>query len=173
MGVFGGKKRVEDNNVGDNSVRCYNLKSNGKYEITIEDNFISITPKGVKNAINKGLVGTKKIDMNNITGVQFKASGMTTGYLQFLLIGSQDVKGGVMAAVKDENTILFTKKEENIILEIKAYVEAFIDNKNSVAQNNKQQFSAADEILKFKQLLDIGAITEEEFEAKKKSILNL
>lgn len=69
MGLFGGKKRVEVNNVGDNSVKCYNLKSNGKYEIIIEDNFISITPKGVSNAINKGLVGTKKIDMNNITGV--------------------------------------------------------------------------------------------------------
>lgn len=98
---------------------------------------------------------------------------MTTGYLQFLLVGSQEVKGGVMAAIKYENTILFTKKEENIILEIKAYVETFIANKSSVAQNNNQQFSAADEILKFKQLLDIGAITEEEFEAKKKSILNL
>ena len=33
--------------------------------------------------------------------------------------------------------------------------------------------SAADEILKFKQLLDAGIITQEEFEAKKKQILNL
>ena len=33
--------------------------------------------------------------------------------------------------------------------------------------------SAADEILKFKQLLDMGAITQEEFEAKKKQLLEL
>lgn len=33
--------------------------------------------------------------------------------------------------------------------------------------------SAADEILKYKNLLDCGAITEEEFEAKKKQLLNL
>lgn len=171
MGLFRRKKKDESNYVVDNSTRCYNLKSNGKYEIIIKDNFISITPKGLSNAINKGLVGTKKIDMNNITGLQFKEPGMTSGYLQFILLGSQESKGGIMAAVKDENTILFTKKELNIVLEIKAYVEEFIANKNSVTQNNNQQFSNADEILKFKQLLDIGAITEEEFEAQKKSIL--
>lgn len=36
-----------------------------------------------------------------------------------------------------------------------------------------QSSSAADEILKFKQLLDIGAITHEEYNAKKKSLLEL
>ncbi len=33
--------------------------------------------------------------------------------------------------------------------------------------------SAADEILKFKQLLDLGAITQEEFDAKKQQLLGL
>lgn len=33
--------------------------------------------------------------------------------------------------------------------------------------------SAADEILKFKQLMDAGIITEQEFEAKKKQLLGL
>ncbi|WP_303804633.1 SHOCT domain-containing protein [Ruminococcus flavefaciens] len=36
-----------------------------------------------------------------------------------------------------------------------------------------QQRSMADEIAKYKQLLDSGAITEEEYEAKKKQILGL
>lgn len=35
------------------------------------------------------------------------------------------------------------------------------------------QNSPADEIMKYKQLLDTGAITQEEFEAKKKQLLNL
>jgi len=34
-------------------------------------------------------------------------------------------------------------------------------------------FSPADEIKKYKELLDMGAITQEEFEAKKKQLLNL
>ena len=33
--------------------------------------------------------------------------------------------------------------------------------------------SVADEIMKFKQLLDCGAITQEEFNAKKKQLLGL
>lgn len=173
MRLFKKRNVVESSVVENTSAKYYNLKSNGKYEIIIKDNFIYITPKGLSNAINKGMVGSKTIDMNNITGVQFKAPGITTGYLQFLVLGSQEAKGGVLAAVKDENTILFSKKEMNIALEIKKHVETFIANKNVISHNNNQQFSVADELLKFKQLLDIGAITQEEFEAKKKEILNL
>ena len=33
--------------------------------------------------------------------------------------------------------------------------------------------SAADEILKFKELLDMGVLTQEEFDAKKKQLLGL
>ena len=36
-----------------------------------------------------------------------------------------------------------------------------------------QNVSAADEITKFKQLLDTGIITQEEFDAKKKQLLGL
>ncbi len=36
-----------------------------------------------------------------------------------------------------------------------------------------QSVSSADEIKKFKELLDVGAITQEEFEAKKKQPLGL
>ena len=44
------------------------------------------------------------------------------------------------------------------------------------AQNNAPQqatVSAADELKKFKELLDMGAITQEEFDAKKKELLGL
>lgn len=36
----------------------------------------------------------------------------------------------------------------------------------------KENFSVADELLKFKQLLDMGAITQEEFDRKKSELLN-
>ncbi|MFN1845698.1 SHOCT domain-containing protein [Clostridioides difficile] len=41
------------------------------------------------------------------------------------------------------------------------------DKKESISS------STADEILKYKNLLDIEAITQEEFDAKKKELLNL
>lgn len=48
-----------------------------------------------------------------------------------------------------------------------------ICEQNSTEKSLTQTSSAADEILKYKQLLDIGAITQEEFQAKKESLLNL
>lgn len=44
---------------------------------------------------------------------------------------------------------------------------------NPAENNSVPQASAADEILKFKNLLDSGVITQEEFEAKKKQLLGL
>lgn len=45
--------------------------------------------------------------------------------------------------------------------------------KKPAAEASAVPQSAADEIKKYKELLDIGAITQEEFDAKKKSLLNI
>ena len=42
---------------------------------------------------------------------------------------------------------------------------------NGVIQNIVNQVSGADEILKYKQLLDAGVLTQEEFDRKKQEIL--
>lgn len=42
-------------------------------------------------------------------------------------------------------------------------------NETTVTSN----FSAADELLKYKELLDAGVLTQEEFDSKKKQLLNL
>ena len=44
---------------------------------------------------------------------------------------------------------------------------------NQTRVTSGTSFSTADEILKYKNLLDMGAITKEEFNAKKKELLNL
>lgn len=77
MGLFRKKEKIENkSNVYVDSKRVYNLKSNGKYEIVLEGNFISITTKGAMNAINKGLVGTKNICLDNVTGYSIKLQGL-------------------------------------------------------------------------------------------------
>lgn len=43
----------------------------------------------------------------------------------------------------------------------------------NAAEQSNEHSSAADELLKFKKLLDIGAITQEEYDAKKKQLLGL
>lgn len=48
------------------------------------------------------------------------------------------------------------------------------DSKSSAPRSKqKAQLSSADEIMKFKQLLDAGAITQEEYDAKKKQLLEI
>lgn len=58
--------------------------------------------------------------------------------------------------------------------EIKDYIEKIIlsrDNKSNISK--KDNFSAADEILKLKQLVDMGILTQAEFDAKKKQLLGI
>ena len=53
-------------------------------------------------------------------------------------------------------------------------VNKSIDDINKIQINNSQPtLSSADEILKFKNLLDQGILTKEEFEAKKKELLGI
>lgn len=60
-----------------------------------------------------------------------------------------------------------------------SYTEAAADTVSNDAENTdtsskkNASFSVADELLKFKNLLDMGAITQEEFDLKKKQLLNL
>lgn len=145
----------------------YEFRSNGKYDVEINKNLITITNKGVQNFTTKGAVGTKTIKIENISAVQLKEYGKLTGYIQFVLIGSQEVKGGALAAVKDENSITFgTSIEQEWAKEIKSYVETY-------SAPSVGSISVADEILKFKQLFDDGIINETEFNIKKKELLGI
>lgn len=57
------------------------------------------------------------------------------------------------------------------------FVEAEYEEVQEGMENSKEEskttFSVADEILKFKQLLDMGAITQEEFDKKKAELLSM
>ncbi|MCD4643723.1 hypothetical protein AR454_16685 [Bacillus mycoides] len=149
----------------------FQFKSAGKSTITIEGNFIRIKRKGALNFLNHGLDGEKTIDINNLTGIQVKKAGFTSGYIQFIFLGSQESKKGVFAATQDENTVMFAKKEQKMADEIKEYIEGFLANKSK--PQVAAAVSGADEILKYKELLDQGVITEEEFQAKKQQLLGI
>ena len=47
------------------------------------------------------------------------------------------------------------------------------NNKNSNLTNMVNAISPADELIKYKQLLDMGALTKEEFDIKKKELLGV
>lgn len=61
--------------------------------------------------------------------------------------------------------ILIQDKLNNII--------EYENGRKSPIHNRPGNFDAADELKKYKELLDAGAITQEEYEAKKAQLLNM
>ena len=57
--------------------------------------------------------------------------------------------------------------------DLKDLTEEELNAEQAKNANSGGNFSTADELKKFKELLDIGAITQEEFDAKKKKLLGL
>jgi len=104
--------------------------------------------------------------------LKFKETGLTAGYLEFSFPGSKDSQGLLEAG---ENKFIFVaqvgfgggKKLNRRAAEIKQYIEKRVNAIN----NSVVEFSTADELLKFKTLLDSGVISTEEFEKKKNELL--
>jgi hypothetical protein len=116
--------------------------------------------------------GEKTIYFKDAIGVQFKPSSIADGYIQI-----ETAAGGVTTSSSQyggENSIQFGKDrnaEAEIIVEfIRNKIEEI---KNAPAGGVIQQVSAAEELKKFKELLDMGVISQEEFDAKKKQLLGL
>ncbi|EDP68454.1 hypothetical protein CAT7_07623 [Carnobacterium sp. AT7] len=151
------------------------VKSPNKVSINLTDKAINITRKGFVNLMNQGLKGDKTIPLKNITAVQLKKPGMTSGYIQFGVLGGNESKGGVFAATQDENTIMFSKKHYNDMVELKGYIEEYIfrDEGSTTIVNAHSGKSAAEQVKELKELLDMDIITKDEFDRKKNELLNL
>lgn len=87
------------------------------------------------------------------------------------------------AMLSDNNRVnfcsgTFSYKDANAFaktayIEIKKAFEDYKINSDKPAEPNPSTLSSMDEIKKLKELLDIGAVTQEEFDAKKKQLLGL
>ena len=114
--------------------------------------------------------GEKTIYFNHIAAIQVKKPSFTCGYIQFTLPGGIESRKGTFDAMSDENSVTFNgKMQYEIALDIKERIEKL---KNSIS-NTSGGMGGADELRKFKQLLDEGIISKEEFEHKKKQLLGL
>lgn len=134
MALFGGTSKEEKQVLKDSlfeptsGEQIFEIK-HAKAVIRIDNNFIRIARKSnFTNLVLQGLDGEKSIVLNKVTAYQLKAPGKTTGYFQIIYPGSQDTKGGVFDAVKDENTIIFLDEDIPKIVEIKNILEKAIIN---------------------------------------------
>ena len=147
-----------------------------KKHIVVYEDKIVLTAKGsLRTNIE---YGEKTIYYEDCTGIQFrKASTMMAGYLQIETasgLGMTDNKAFYSNNYGSENSITFRKVQNDLMEEIAEYIKKQIEGaKRSKHTQTVVSLSSADEIKKFKELLDSGVITQEEFEAKKKQLLGL
>lgn len=141
--------------------------------LEVYDDKIIITPRGILGMMNKGLKGSKNIPFFSITAVQFKKAGLTSGYLQFTLQGGVESRGGILAAAKDENTFMYSNKKDNEEVEkIKTYVEEQLKQFHNPVSQKQQLVSLSDELEKLADLKSKGVLTDEEFQAAKKRLID-
>lgn len=141
-------------------------------EVELYEDKIIIKRKGVLTTLSQGFKGDKSIPISMITSVQFKKPGFwTTGYIQFGIQGSIESKGGLNAAVTDENTVIFTPKMLKDFTELKDYIENKITAKSTDKSSSSN--SNIDDLEKLHDLYNRHIISEEEFNAKKKQILGI
>ena len=152
---------------------------NGKAIITINDGTLTIERPGVLSKLSHGFSGSKTIMINQISSVQIKEVGFARGYIQFIMAGTKEAKSGAIFGESDENIVYsnaYMKKKNKEINasfhEIKEYIENYNTKSNvtPVIQNIK---TPLEQIKDLKELLDMGAITQEEYEKKKKQLLEL
>ncbi len=157
----------------------YQLIAHTGTKLEVYDDYIVITfmqtGSLMTNLARGGALGGKKIDYETMTSVQFREpSGMTVGFIQFAYPGSIESRGGIVAAINDENSVPVQPKDVALAREIVAFIEKRRKEVKAAANRPSiQQVSAADELKKFKELMDMGIITQEEFDAKKKQLLGL
>lgn len=118
--------------------------------------------------------GEKTVYYKDANGVQFKAaSNVLFGYLQ--LETASGMMNNNASNYTGENSFSFDFSDNEIMTEVSNYIKKRIDEIKSGAGAPAvvAQVSPADELKKFKELLDMGIITQDEFDAKKKQLLGL
>jgi hypothetical protein len=146
------------------------VKWPAKTIISVGEKSLSIKRKGFMSLATQGLKGEKTIPYKSITSIQLKKPGVTSGYIQFSLLGGNENRKGVFDATHDENTIMIATKQ---VYEEMVELKSFVESKQEESFVTQSAPSNADELRKYKSLLDDGIIDQNEFDTKKKQLLGL
>lgn len=127
-------------------------------------------------------------------GVDFVKANMNSQFAQVVFLTGVNAKSRFTGidlgsaqnrnAMNDTNRILFcsgmfsfaktNNYAQDVFNDISKAFNDYKDHAEELEENNSQPtLSGADEIKKYKELLDMGIITQEEFDAKKKQLLGL
>ncbi len=147
--------------------------------LKVYEDKVVISRKTAMGFISQGLKGDKVFFYYDLSSVEYKKPSMlANGYMKFITAGTKETKQNIgflgattKEALKDENTLIlraFNKEVPNESEKLYHYILSKIEASKKTESSGS---SSAEEIMKFKKLLDDGIITEEEFEKKKQELL--
>lgn len=153
----------------------YDLKGvRGRKMAVYEDRAVLTVEVGVGSFLTGNVSdGEKTIYYRDCIGVQFKKSGMQIGYVQL------ETASGLMNKSQsnffNENTFTFdlSVQSNEKMEEVAEYIKDRVAECKNAPTQAAAPISAMDELKKLKELLDLGIVTQEEFDAKKKQLLGL
>ena len=153
--------------------------------VVVDGGFVTIQRKGflARSGVGKG---EKRIPLRQITAVQFKPAGaMISGFIQFSLGGGTERRSAFgrqsFDAASDENSVMFTKKQQPEFEELRAAIEQGIaEGHQPVPARHAAPILAppspgADMVGQLNQLADLhrqGALSDQEFQAAKFRLIN-
>ena len=174
------EKKIINSNIGpfENQDLVYTIDGvRGRHIDIYTDKVVITTNVTIGSLITHNATdGEKTIYYSDCIGVQFKQAKFTIGYLQLETASAS--ANNITSNFFAENTFTFdtsvisNAQMTEVAKYVKSRVEAVKKGVISPASTNNNNFSVADELLKLKQLLDMGVLTQEEFDEQKNKLLN-
>lgn len=138
-------------------------------QITVSGDWLTIERKGLGRLGHSK--GDRRISLASITAVQMRPAGtFANGFIRFSVPGSPELRGGLQNATKDENAVIFTKKQAADFEQLRKVVEDYLSARAAGASAPAAP-DIAEQIRKLGELRDQKLLTDEEFEAKKAELL--
>lgn len=157
---------------------CYVFKYDEILDYEVLEDGTSITKGGLGKAIVGGAIfglagaiagGTSKKTKQVCNNLQIKVTTKN--------IDNPVIYINLINAEFNKNSLVYkqaSKSVQDILSKFQIVIDQLEQEKNiQKEQSNTNTTSVADEIKKFKELLDMGAISQEEFDEKKKQLLGL
>ncbi|MGJ3946956.1 SHOCT domain-containing protein [Levilactobacillus brevis] len=149
--------------------------------LTADTEKITISRNTIGGLLSQGIKGERTIYYNDLKAIEYKKpTMMANGYIQLItnVELSTSTKNGIFGtklnAAKDQNIIIlraFNKKTVSDGENINNFMQSRLNEEKETSPNIISSNSDADELMKFKKLLDNGIITKEEFDKKKEKIM--
>ncbi len=148
--------------------------------VAFDGHFVTISRTSALGRMTVGK-GVKKIPLGQISGIQLKPAGVAmNGFIQFTVPGGNEVRSKfghqTFDAVKDENSVVFTKKQQPAFEQLRHEIEQALIRRHAPAQPvapaSPVSASIPEQIEQLARLRESGAITEDEYTAKKVELLS-